>query len=81
MNNPILNTLNQSNLNNARRIVDMMRSARDPNQFLHEMAKTNQNVKQVVDLVNRTGDARSAFYQMAAAKGVDPEAILSMIRK
>ena len=81
MNNPILNTLNQSNLNNARRIVDMMRASRDPNQFLQQMAKTNQNVRQVVDLVNRTGDARSAFYQMAASKGVDPEAILSMIRK
>ena len=81
MNNPILNTLNQSNLNNAKRVIDLVKSSRNPNLMLREMAKTNSNVREVLDLVNRTGDAKSAFYQLASAKGVDPEAILSMIRK
>ena len=81
MNNPILNTLNQSNLNNAKKVMDLVRASRDPNLMLQEMAKTNSNVREVVDLVNRAGDPKSAFYQLAAAKGVDPEAILSLIRK
>ena len=72
---------NTINLNSAKRIVDMMKASRNPNLFLQEMAKTNSGVREVVDLVNKTGDPKSAFYQMASAKGVDPEAILSMIRK
>ncbi len=79
MNNPITNTLNRSNLNDAQRIINMMRTAQNPNAFLREMAKTNQNVRQVVDLVDKAGNPRDAFYQLASAKGVDPEAILSMI--
>ena len=81
MNNPILNTLNQSNLNNAKKIIDLVKASRNPNLMLQEMAKTNANVREALDLVSKTGDAKSAFYQMASAKGVDPEAILSMIRK
>ena len=81
MNNPILNTLNQNNLNNVQKVMNLVKSSRNPNLMLQEMAKTNSNVREALDLVNRTGDAKSAFYQLAAAKGVDPEAILSMIRK
>ena len=78
MNNPILN---QSSLNNAKKVMDLVRASRDPKLMLQEMAKTNSNVREAMDLVNKAGDPRSAFYQFAAAKGVDPEAILSMIRK
>lgn len=52
-----------------------------PNPILQAMASRNANLKEVLDLVNKTGDPKTAFYQMAAAKGVDPEVILSMIRK
>jgi len=70
-----------NNFQNAKMIMDMARNAKDPKQMLKSLAETNQNVRQVMDLVNRTGDPKSAFYQLAAAKGVDPEAILSMIRR
>lgn len=53
----------------------------DPKFILEQYARTNKNVKEVLDVVNKTGDPKKAFYQLAAAKGVDPEAILSMIRK
>ena len=79
--NPILNTLTRNNLNRAKKIVDMMKASENPNAVLQEIAKTNQSVRQVMDLVNKAGNPRDAFYQMASAKGVDPEAILSMIRK
>ena len=78
MNNPILN---QSSLNNAKKVMDLVRASRDPKLMLQEMAKTNSNVREAMELVNKAGDPRSAFYQFAAAKGVDPEEILSLIRK
>ena len=69
------------NYNNAKAMVDMMRGARNPQALLREYARTNKNVREVMDYMDRCGDPRSAFYQMASAKGVDPEAILSLIRK
>ena len=53
----------------------------DPKFILEQYAKTNKNVREVLDVVNKTGDPKTAFYQLAAAKGIDPETILSMIRK
>ena len=52
-----------------------------PNPMLQALASRNANLKEVLDLVEKAGDPKTAFYQMASAKGVDPEAILSMLRK
>ena len=65
----------------AKAIMDVARNSKDPKAMLQTIAKTNPRVREVMDIVNRTGDPKSAFYQMASAKGVDPEAILSLIRK
>ena len=52
-----------------------------PNPALQAMASKNAKLKEVLDLVEKVGDPKTAFYQMASAKGVDPEVILSMLRK
>lgn len=62
-------------------MMSMMRGIKDPRQFLMQYAKTNTNVREAINYLDRCGDPKTAFYQMASAKGVDPEAILSMIRK
>ena len=62
-------------------LMGMMRGIRDPKQFLMQYAKTNANVREAVNYLDKCGDPKTAFYQLASAKGVDPEAILSMIRK
>ena len=67
--------------NSAKAMVDMMRYAKNPQQLLKEYAKTNSNVREAMDFMDKCGNPRDAFYQMASAKGVDPEAILSMIRR
>ena len=67
--------------NNAKAIMNMMRGAKNPQALLREYARTNQNVREVMDYMDKCGDPKTAFYQMASAKGVDPEAILSMIRR
>ena len=69
------------NYNNAKAMVDMMRNAQNPRMLLREYAKTNANVREIMDFMDKCGNPRDAFYQMASAKGVDPETILSMIRK
>ena len=69
------------NFNEAKAMVDMMRNAKNPQLLLREYAKTNQNVREVMNYMDRCGSPKDAFYQMASAKGIDPEAILSMIRK
>lgn len=69
------------NYNNAKAMVDMMRNARNPQMLLREYAKTNSNVREVMDYMDKCGNPKDAFYKMASAKGIDPEAILSMIRK
>lgn len=79
--NPIQTTLNQSNYNNAKAIMDAVRGARNPQAMLMQYAQTNKNVREVMDMVNQCGDPKTAFYKMASAKGIDPEAILSMIRR
>ena len=67
--------------NSAMTMVNLMRNAKNPRMLLREYARTNSNVREVMDYMDKCGNPRDAFYQMASAKGVDPEAILSMIRK
>lgn len=67
--------------NSAMAMVNMMRNAKNPRMLLREYARTNSNVREVMDYMDKCGNPRDAFYQMASANGVDPEAILSMIRK
>jgi hypothetical protein len=62
-------------------LMGMMRGMRDPKEFLKQYAKTNANAREAIEYLDKCGDPKTAFYQMASAKGVDPEAILSKIRK
>ena len=68
-------------INSAMAMVNMMRGAKNPQTLLREYARTNQNVREVMEYMDKYADPKTAFYQMASAKGVDPNAILSMIRK
>lgn len=75
--NPILQNLQSQQV---KPLLNMVRNARDPQAMLNQIAQTNPQMRQVLDLVNATGDPKSAFYKMAQQKGVDPESILSMLR-
>lgn len=62
-------------------VINAVRYARNPQAMLEQYARTNKNVREVMDMVDQCGDPKTAFYKLASAKGVDPDAILSMIRK
>lgn len=75
-NSPAINNLNQ-----IKSMMDMVKSAGNPQAMLESLAQSNPQMKQVIDLVDRSGgDPEKAFYKLAQEKNVDPEAILSLLR-
>lgn len=59
----------------------MVRSSSNPNQAMQQMLSSNPQYQNVMDYINQNGgDARTAFYNMAAQKGIDPESILKQLR-
>lgn len=75
-NNPV-----NSNLSQIRNMLNMVRSAGNPQAMLQSMIQNNPQMKQVMGIINQAGgDPKTAFYRMAEEKGVDPEQILSMLR-
>lgn len=84
MQNPMLQALRNNPTNNLSQIKSMMnmvRSAGNPQAMLQSMVQNNPQMKQVMDLVSQAGgDPKTAFYRMAGEKGVDPDQILSLLK-
>ena len=88
MQNPILQALRNSspvgvpnNLMQIKNMMNMVRSAGNPQAMLQNLTQNNPQMQQVMNIVNQSGgDPKAAFYQMAKEKGVDPEQVLSMLR-
>lgn len=84
MRNPMLQALRSNptnNLSQIKQMMNMVRSAGNPQAMLQSMVSSNPQMKQVMDMVNQYGgDPKAAFYKMAEEQGVDPEQVLSMLR-
>ena len=81
MTNPIIQQLRSPNLNNVRQMVNMVKSARNPQAMLNQIMQSNPNYRQVTDLINQNGgDPKKAFYALAQQQGIDPNEILDMLR-
>lgn len=75
-NSPVNNNLSQ-----IKQMMNMVRSAGNPQAMLQSIAQNNPQMKQVMNIVGQSGgDPKAAFYKMAEEKGVDPEQILSMLK-
>lgn len=71
----------QPAMGQIKQIMQMVRSAGDPQAMLRQLAMNNPQVRQVMEIVQRHGgDPMAAFRAEAEARGVDPEEILRMIR-
>ena len=82
--NPMLQNLNQSqisqNLTPIKNMLNMVRSAGNPQMMLNQMIRQNPQMKQVMGYVNANGgDPKTAFYKLAQEKGVDPNEILRQL--
>ena len=83
--NPMLLALNQNrmvqNLQPIKNMMNMLRSAGNPQMMLQQMTAQNPQMRQVMDLVQQNGgNAKQAFYKLAEQKGVNPDEILNMLK-
>ena len=82
--NPMAQNLNQSqiaqNLAPIKNMMNMLKSAGNPQMMLNQMMGQNPQIKQVMDFINANGgDPKTAFYKVAQEKGVDPNEILRQL--
>ena len=81
----ILQQLSRNNMLQAaqpvRQLMNMVRSAQNPQLMLNQLAMNNPQLKQVMDIVQKHGgDPMTAFRAEAEARGMDPNEILNMLR-
>lgn len=82
--NPMLQTLNQNQLNSGllpiKNMLNMVRSAGNPQMMMNQIMSQNPQMRQVMEYVNANGgDPKAAFYKLAQEKGVDPNEILKQL--
>lgn len=79
--NSLYNQINQSNIQQIKQMMDMLKNSQNPQMMLQNIVNQNPNMQQVMNLVKQSGgDAKSAFYNLAKQKGIDPNQILSMLK-
>ena len=80
----ILQQLNGSampNLGPVKQMMQMVRTAGNPQAMLQSMAMGNPQLRQALDMIQRSGgDPQKAFYALCEQKGVDPQQILSALK-
>lgn len=83
MSNPIFSSFNRSTpqSNNILGMMNQIRNTANPQQAAEQMLLNNPNFKEVMNYINQNGgDAKTAFYNLAAQKGVDPNSVLNQLR-
>lgn len=62
-------------------MIGLIKSSGNPQAMLMQLAQTNPNMKQVMEIVQQYGgDAEKAFYAVAQQKGIDPQQILNLLK-
>ena len=81
----ILQQLGRNNMAQAagpvRQLMNMVRSAQNPQLMLNQLIMNNPQMRQVMDIVQKHGgDPMTAFREEAEARGVNPQEIMDMMR-
>ena len=62
-------------------MINMIQAANNPTAAVNQMAMNDPRMQQVMQVINQNGgDAKTAFYNLARQRGVNPEDILNQIR-
>lgn len=89
LSNPMLGLLNQSrglsqqtsNLSQIKNMMNMLKTANNPQAMLQMMIQRNPQLKNIMDYINQHGgNPEQAFYAMAKEKGVDPNEVIRMLQ-
>lgn len=62
-------------------MINQVRNSPDPNAALQALAANNKGVQNAMNYIQANGgDARSAFYNLAAQRGIDPNLVLRLLK-
>lgn len=62
-------------------VYNKVRTSKNPNETMQKLLSNNPTYKEIMTYIHQNGgDAKTAFYNMAAQKGVDPNSILNRLR-
>ena len=76
-----MSPLSNPALANAKRMIGMIKAARNPQAMLAQLIQNNPTMVQVQTLIQENGnDPKKAFYALAEKQGVDPNEILKMLQ-
>ena len=69
------------NIGQIKQMMQMVRSAGNPQAMVQNMAQNNPQMKQAIDFIKQNGnDPKKALYALAQQKGVDPDEILRTLQ-
>lgn len=82
---PVLQQLGRNNLlqmvQPVKQMMNMVRSAQDPQAMLNQLASTNPNMKQVMDIIQQHGgDPMKALKETAGQMGFNSDDIMNMLK-
>ena len=70
-----------ANLGQIKGLMNMMQSGGNSQSLIQSMLASNPQMNQIMKLVQQyNGDARSAFYDLAKQKGVDPNDVINLLK-
>ena len=74
-------SLPNNNLQQIRNMMNMMRNSNNPQALLQNMIQQNPQMRNVMNIVQQNGgDPKTAFYNLAKQKGINPDEILNMLK-
>jgi len=81
MSNPIFSSFNNSNSNSLLGMINQVKNSPNPKAAMGQLLMNNSNFQGVMNYINQNGgDAKTAFYNLAAQKGIDPNSILKQLK-
>lgn len=70
-----------TNIDQIRTLMNSVRNAQNPRMMMEQMIQSNPQFQSVMNLVRQNGgDPKTAFYNLARQRGVNPDEILSLLK-
>lgn len=69
-----------NNINQIKNLMETVRNSSNPQALFGAMMVQNPQMRDAVATINNYGDGRTAFYEIAKQRGIDPEVVLNMLK-
>lgn len=86
MQNPILQQLTRgtgfnNNIQQIKQMMNIVKSSQNPQAMLENLASNNPRLRDIMQTVKQSGgSAKTAFYQLAQQRGINPNDILNVLK-